>query len=231
MIRPQLNWGVSQPTNSLMRIQQPLGAKGSLKWMQAMVATGAIDRAIADVLGLAPGVSIEWRSPRAEDDFAEYRDEAFLHAVGLDRLAADLRQFWPERGPQWDGLAVTGDGRVVLVEAKAHVSEMSSSCGAGPRSRERIGAALDSCKERLGARSAADWMAGYYQYANRLAHLQFLRDHGVKAELLFVYFLDDPDMGRTSSTAWAATIDACHDHLGLPEGTTIEGVHDLFVRV
>ena len=34
-----------------------------------------------------------------------------------------LSSFWPRRGPQWDGLARTGRGDLLLVEAKAHVAD------------------------------------------------------------------------------------------------------------
>jgi hypothetical protein len=214
-----------------MRVKQPAGTKGSLKWVQTLVATGRADDGFREALGLAAEVSIDWRSPRAEDDFAEYRDAAFLRLVGLERLAEELRRFWPERGPQWDALAVSSDGRVLLIEAKAHVAEMVSSCGAGAVSRERIEQTLNECKRRVGARAESDWGVSYYQYANRLAHLQFLRDQGIRAELVFVYFVGDPDMGSTTLAEWAAGIDACYDHLGFDADSAIPGVHRLFVNV
>jgi hypothetical protein len=36
-------------------------------------------------------------------------------------------------------------------------------------------------KDGLRAKPEADWLTGYYQYANRLAHLHFLRRHGIPA--------------------------------------------------
>jgi hypothetical protein len=69
------------------------------------------------------------------------------------------------------------------------------------------------------------------QYANRLAHLQFLRDRRVDAHLVFVYFLDDAEMhGGASQAQWDEAIAACHRALGLSDGKA-EGVHSVFVSV
>ncbi|MGF1660165.1 MAG: hypothetical protein ACFCUS_12125 [Rubrimonas sp.] len=164
-----------------------------------------------------PGFSsIDWRSPLAEDEFAEYRDAAFLERVGLPHLVEALAAFWPSRGPQWDGLGLSG-GIVVLAEAKAHAGELASTCAAGPESRRRIAAALAETRDALGAASGADWTAGFYQYANRLAHLRFLRARGVDARLLLIGFLNDAEMrGPSTPDAWAAAYGAADAALGLP---------------
>ena len=91
----------------------------------------------------------EWVSPLAADDYSEYQDAAFLGALCLERLASDLRRFWPRRGPVWDGLArirsASGEDGVLLVEAKSHVKENAGptyACGARGASLERITAQL-----------------------------------------------------------------------------------------
>ena len=90
-----------------------------------------------------------WLSPLLTDEWAEYRDEAFLERIGHPELAAALNGFWPTRGPQWDGLAKTGD-IVLLVEAKAHVGELASSGAAeSPASRDLIAKSLDTTKKAL----------------------------------------------------------------------------------
>jgi hypothetical protein len=68
---------------------------------------------------------IQWVSPLAETDYAEYRDEAFLAALGLGRLTGSLvGNYWPRGGPCWDALAtITSPGDphfrgVILVEAE-----------------------------------------------------------------------------------------------------------------
>ncbi|KUJ85192.1 hypothetical protein AVO45_16935 [Ruegeria marisrubri] len=120
--------------------------------------------------------TIEWVSPLAEDEYAEYRDEAFLDRLGIGHLTASLKDFWPQRGPQWDALGVTSSGPV-LVEAKAHVREFfSPPSQAGQRSRKQIDRAFASVRADLGVGRATDWSELYYQYANRIAFLWWLRE-------------------------------------------------------
>ena len=59
------------------RFPQPAGEKGSLRWIQRLV------NQYPDVLDSAIGIGqIEWRSPQANDAFAEYRDQAFIDRLG-----------------------------------------------------------------------------------------------------------------------------------------------------
>lgn len=215
-----------------MRVPQPAGAKGSLRWIQAIAEpNNPVSDAIRAELDLAAAVRIDWRSPRKDDEHAEYRDADFLRILGLDHLVSDLEHFWPERGPQWDALGVATDGKIILVEAKAHARELASACAAGPNSLDRITRALEAAKRYYGAPAERDWLHGYYQFANRLAHLQFLRDRGVDAHLVFVYFVGDSDMkGPSSKEEWAFAIEGCHSALGLSRERPLDGVHEIFVR-
>tara|TARA_R110000787_G_scaffold89906_1_gene190262 strand:+ start:1117 stop:1662 length:546 start_codon:yes stop_codon:yes gene_type:complete len=148
---------------------------------------------------------VRWVSPLAEDNYAEYRDAAFLDRLGLQTLAPDLQVFWPARGPQWDALGVFDDG-VVLVEAKAHIREFfSPATTADGRSLEQIRAAFALTQASLDVSEKAAWETIFYQYANRIAHLDFLRRNKVNAHLIFVDFLGDRDMKRpASSEIWEA---------------------------
>jgi hypothetical protein len=98
------------------RSAQPLGTRGSQKWIQCAVNDhgGILDAALLPKLNGAR--SIEWRSPLTCDDFAEYRDADFLKLVGLEEWSGALAEFWPRRGPQWDALGVSDRGDVLLVE-------------------------------------------------------------------------------------------------------------------
>jgi hypothetical protein len=204
----------------MTRVVQPLGSKGSLKWIQRAVNDrwDALDQ---HILAKLPGATgIEWRSPLEADNFAEYRDGEFLDRIGLTRLRPALKEFWPERGPQWDALGMSDRGDVLLVEAKAHIAEMCSpGTAAGPVSRERINRALVACADHLGARaSRADWTDHFYQLANRIAHLHFLREHNVPAYLVLVSFLNDRDMkGPTTPEAWEAAYEVAFHVMGLPK--------------
>lgn len=193
-----------------MRIRQPIGTRGSLRWVQL-----AVNRR-PDLLA-AELPRVRWLSPLEADDFAEYRDGSFLRLLGLDALIPKLKAFWPARGPQWDALGLMGTAPV-LVEAKAHLREfISPATAAKGAAREKIAAALEATRAFVGAEGGADWMARYYQFTNRLAHLHFLHREGVPATLVFVNFLGDTDMnGPTDAAAWEGAFRAAEDALGLP---------------
>jgi hypothetical protein len=177
--------------------------------------------------GLKESDHIDWVSP-APNDRAEFRDAAFLQVIGHQELREKLRAFWPKSGPQWDGLAVCGE-KVILVEAKAHVAEMQSNCMAGPKSLLQIESALAAAAKYFGAADSSQWTRGYYQYANRLAHLYFLASNGVDAHLVFVYFTNADMNGPRNAAEWATAIEQAHTHLGLPRLEEHQRVHDLFV--
>lgn len=205
-----------------MRVEQPAGAKGSLKWIQRAVNERwpSLDDPI---LAATRENSLRWLSPVREDAYAEYRDGAFLDLIGHGRLRAQLQSFWPRRGPQWDALGHVGERGVLLVEAKAHIREMCSpGSSAGPASRAIIAQRLREVAAALGAGGDADWTGAFYQMANRLAHLWFLREHGVEAWLVFVGFLGDRAMnGPASAEAWGAAQTVAEYALGLPVRHTL----------
>jgi hypothetical protein len=162
--------------------------------------------------------SIEWKSPLFDDDFAEYRDEAFLRQIGEQHLADELARFWPRRGPQWDALAVSDAGDVLLVEAKAHIGELHSPpSGAEGESRKIIEKALQETAAALGANARIPWGTVFYQLTNRVAHLHFLRKTGIKAWLVLVNFVGDVEMkGPRTEAEWAAAYEIVWHVLGVP---------------
>ena len=206
-----------------MRTAQPKGAKGSQKWIQALVnqRPDLLDRLVRDACELPPQESIEWVSPLERDEFAECRDGDFLRRLGVELGHQSLRDFWPRSGPRWDGLGRTESGTVFLVEAKANVPELvSDACGAtSPASIARIKDSLRETQEFLGVDTRIDWSGKLYQYANRIAHLYLLRElNGVSAYLLFVYFVGDAEVkGPRTIREWKAAITVAERVLGLPQ--------------
>lgn len=203
----------------MTRVCQPAGSRGSLKWIQRAIEEDwrSLDEPIQSHLRHVN--TINWLSPVRADDFAEYRDGEFLDLVGLSHLRASLADFWPARGPQWDALGVTDQGDVLLVEAKAHVGELCSpGTAASGNSLELIEKRLGQLAEKLGARpERADWTRHFYQLANRLAHLDFLRAAGVPAYLVLVNFVGDSDMGGPpTAEAWVSTYQVVHHVMGIP---------------
>jgi hypothetical protein len=203
-----------------MRVVQGEGRRGSLKWIQGAVNQSS-GRALSDLIAptIGDGATITWLSPRVDDDFAEYRDASFLKLIGAASLVNALEAFWPIRGPQWDALGRSDRGDILLVEAKAHIREICSppsQATSGPRSR--IEAALAEASSYLGARPRAPWIDVFYQLANRIAHLYFLRRNGEKAWLVLANFVGDQEMhGPNSPAEWEAAYQVVWHVLGLQE--------------
>lgn len=196
---------------------------GSQRWIQTLVnrEERRLDKAILEALPSLAAVQkeIEWVSPLEADAYAEYYDRGFLEALGLARFDAELRAFWPPGGPHWDALAkirLEHEAGVLLIEAKSYPEELyGRGCQASPRSRAKIETALAKTRRWLGASFDADWCGPLYQYANRLAHLYFLREVArVPAWLAHVCFIGDPRT-PTSRDAWEAAIHSAERELGL----------------
>jgi hypothetical protein len=206
---------------SLMSIiKQSSNSKGSLKNIQNLVnkCPGVINKKIIEKLNCDD--EIVWHSPLIEDEYVEYRDADFLIKLGLDHLITDLTNFWPRNGPQWDGLAKTKD-KIFLVEAKANLSELiSPPTGAkAKKSIELINSSLNRTKKFISEFPIeASWSERYYQYTNRLAHLYFLREKGINAYLIFLYFTGDKEVnGPISFHEWLAAKKVMEEVLQLPE--------------
>ena len=149
------------------RIKQPKGSKGSLKWIQYIVNSrpDILNNSINTFLGYHNSEPIEWLSPKADDDYSEYRDQAFLDLLDIKFSKIRLKDFWPKRGPQWDALGRMADSAYFLVEAKGHVSELvSSSQTKSPASKSLINKGLEKTKEYLKLSSHIDLSKGFYQY-------------------------------------------------------------------
>jgi hypothetical protein len=213
--------------------------KGSQYHLQRLVNSGAetLDAQIAQALKLDADDHLIWKSPLATDDFAEYGDDAFLALLGIASvgLPHSLNRFWAARGPQWDGLALTGSGKLILVEAKSHASEIKSSCTAkSPTSLAKISSTLQATQRYFNSGAPIDrWLKPYYQYANRLAHLYWLRAlNHLDTHLIFICFANDATISAPlSADQWMSEMVHIHDHLGIGAVGAAEGVHHVIVDV
>ena len=214
--------------------------RGSQRWLQIVVnrCPDVVDGAISRAIGLRQDETIKWLSPLESEDFIEYRDQAFLERLRINPRHRQLSDFWPRLGPVWDGLARTSAGRSLLIEAKANVPEFDSNpTGASGRSLTKIREALDETRSFLRVTSETDWTRYFYQYANRLAHLYFLRElNGIDAALVFVYFTGDttvPGVEPVPREDWEAAIGLATNHLGirLSSPWIRENVVDVFIDV
>ncbi len=182
--------------------------KGSQFHLQNLVNRfpGVLDAAI----GLG---KIAWISPLKSADYAEYHDGEFLNQLGLTLSKRTLKAFWPYSGPRWDALGEAEDGKIILVEAKSHTSEIFTDCAATNKQNiTLIEKSLNETKTAIKASPTTDWTKKYYQYANRLAHAYLLNDlNKIRTCLIFIYFVDDTTMPKpVKYSDWKTEIGNIH---------------------
>jgi len=194
-------------------------AARSQKWIQVAVNDAPVlfSERVAEAFGWADDRAIAWLSPQRADDYSEYSDGEFLELLGLSKHKHRLAEFWPPGGPHWDALGRTEGGRIVLVEAKAYIAELlSGGSGASVASLDHIRRALIETRISLGAGNQNDWDGEFFQAANRLAHLHFLRDLcDEEAFLVYVCFVNAPDVPKAATEAhWQGALDLLDAYLG-----------------
>jgi hypothetical protein len=214
----------------------PFAKKGSQRWLQVAVnlSPDVLNDPIATAVGSAPA-DIVWISPLRAARFQEYRDDDFVSRCGLDLKRRPLKDFWPRGGPMWDGLARAGR-QLILVEAKGHIPEIvSPRSHASEPARGRIRQSMEEAQRSLSPKSLGwvDWTGTFYQYANRVAHLHFLREHNaLPVHLVNVYFLHADDVrGPKSVDEWKGAITVVKTYLGLGRTRMTKYMHDVFVDV
>jgi hypothetical protein len=216
---------------------------GSQLQMQLYVnrRRGALDSAIREAIpSLGPRAHIEWHSPLEgqPSPFREFRDGAFLRALGLAHLRTALRKFWPLGGPRWDGLATAQDPKsagviaYLLVEAKSYPDELlGRGCLALPDSDadRLIEESLARTARWAGVADNSRWRGHLYQYANRLAHMYFLQEAtGVSTWLVNLCFLNDQTNRPTPRAEWDTRLKQLKAELGFPDAQVPRSV-DVFL--
>jgi len=219
----------------MARFPQPACEKGSQKWIQRLINDRPehLNSQIRAKLNLSGDEHIQWLSPLKDDEYSEYRDQAFVDLLGVKLKEKLLTDFWPKRGPQWDALGKSSSGKLFLVEAKSHIRELISTMQVKDENSARtIHKSLQEVKRFLGSNAEIDWSCGFYQYVNRLAHLCLLRQNRLPAYLLFVYFINDSEMkGPTSIHEWKGAIELLHSYLGIRRHKLKDFVTDVFIDI
>ena len=150
---------------------------------------------------------------RENDEEAELKD--FLSAHFGKNLADEIKSWWlalpssRSRTPNWDLVSTctfNGKKALLLVEAKAHVAELTNESKGKPLSRN---ASANSIKNHAHITKAIEtakneiWKSGSeinisigncYQLSNRIAHAWWLASNGIPVVLLYLGFLKVEDM-------------------------------------
>ena len=216
----------------MKRIPQKIDSHGSLKDLQILINEkyALLDKMISEKL--KKSLKITWVSPLKEDEFAEYRDERFLNILDIKPQYYSLSDFWPQSGPQWDALGKSNN-TVFLVEAKANIPEIvSKPTGAGYKSKTKILYSFSKIKHFLNVNNPVDWSGTFYQYANRIAHLYFLKElNKIDTYLVNIYFVNDKSVkGPSSISEWKGAIEVIKEYLGIPKRNKLaKNMIDIFI--
>ena len=162
----------------------------------------------------------------------------------LQPVVKTLKAKWPHGGgvPNWDAVGkvkIADNWEWLLIEAKAHIGELRSNCGAeeGKKGKMMISKAINTVKENLNVPPTADWLSGYYQFCNRIVVLHHLLEHKVAARLLFIYFTGDkfPENNADcpqDSVAWEVALKKMTEHVNIPADAPIcNNIHKIFLPV
>lgn len=166
---------------------------------------------------------IDWKSPLEKEDFYEYRDD-FLKVLGLEyetyaEAKMKLEQFWPKKGPQWDGLAVVnginGQKGFLLIEAKAHLDETKSDLKAVSDESVKIIEKSISRAQGYYEIQPNDWTKHYYQLGNRIAYLYFMNEIlNIPTWLVLINFTDG-EYKKTDLQEWLKHYNQIYINMGI----------------
>lgn len=219
----------------MTKIKQKANGRGSLKCIQDLINNNPsyINSLINQKFEEFAGEEIIWVSPLKKDDYSEYRDDSFINKIGLNSNEIKLAEFWPKRGPQWDALAKTTSGKVILVEAKANIPEIKSQgTKAKEVSKNLIDKSLAEVKQFLEITNEANWSNTYFQYTNRIAHLYYLREKcKVPAYLINIYFVDDKTHIATKREGFELALKKLKSHLGVESHKLDNYMSELFINL
>lgn len=218
------------------RYPQKSNSKGSLKRIQCLINNNVNIINSEIQTQWAEIKNIEWVSPKSNDDYAEYRDQAFMDKLSIENVKETFNKFWPKMGHQWDALAKADNEKIILVEAKANIPELVTppTSAKAKTSLDKINNSLLVVKKYVNSKSTADWSQHFYQYCNRLAHLHFLRKKLKKdAYLIFIYFIGDNTVdGPKTKSEWVGAIKVMKQYLGIDKKHKLSRyVMDVFIDV
>lgn len=123
-------------------------------------------------------------------------------------LGREIASWWlahPQyRTPNWDLVStctINNEKGILLVEAKAHFSEMKENDKCGSTNKDnsnQIEKAIEEAKTHINKTISPDYISisrdKCYQLSNRVAHAWWLADKGIPVVLIYLGFLNAVDM-------------------------------------
>lgn len=162
--------------------------------------------------------NITWLSPLASDRFKEYYLETIAKAFPIETGLGNMDwSFWKStRKPQWDAVGIGEDDSLIIVEAKAHTSEIE---GSGSDAK---GDSYLQKKEQIETIMGEDpvWMGKYYQTANRVLYLSKIKEYygtNRNVVLVFLNFINDVTLIPESKEIWDEYLQRMKQEHPLPD--------------
>jgi hypothetical protein len=201
-----------------------------------------LNKKILSLLGYS-NLNIDWLDYKF--DFSKAVPDREL--IGIEFLNdqtnfESLKESWKEHWPSinnaqnWDAICKI-ENEWILVEAKANKNEIFSNSQASGKSKEFISERFDKIKKKYGIVTDNDWNCKYYQKANRVLFLNYLLENGIKAKLLFIYFVNGYkkngiQSGIKSKSEWLQLLKEQDDYLGIVQSKALKGnVLDLIIDI
>ena len=191
------------------------------------------------------GITQLWARPRTPKDkpCVERMIETLqVECFGNESISKKWKEYWPSSGnsQNWDGIFKIND-TWYFVEAKAHESELNSSCGAtSDSSIEKIKKAFDETVALVKATKNSEyWLSKdfkSYQLANRLAFINFCSKNGINAKLVYISFINGYDkpgasekLNVTSKEKWQEIWENEYADLGISAENIKEILHHVYI--
>lgn len=185
--------------------------KGSKLWMQILANIGEGKALTKEIQSIDNSIEeIEWLSPLRSEEYIEYslNNKKISELLGISN---DDMKFWPLNQPQWDGIGITRNkdnsiNQIILLEAKAHLDEIKSSCQASDG--ESLKLIKETLKETYRYFTGNDnfneeiWIKRYYQLGNRLAFLYKLKENGYNVKLILLNIVGDFTYKMNTQEEW-----------------------------
>ncbi|MBE6646216.1 MAG: hypothetical protein E7611_01080 [Ruminococcaceae bacterium] len=134
--------------------------------------------------------------------YDEECDKELLNVEFLPQIDTEWKEHWAcgSGGINWDAVGITDDGTYILVEAKAHLTEMKNSASGSPASIDKNKKRIAEVINHYGIKTTPEaWMQDNYQLANRIVITHFLQSKGLKVKLIYVLFENGYHFNRDNS--------------------------------
>jgi len=186
--------------------------KGSKYWIQVLINSEQGKQFSDEIRKYDCSIGkIQWLSPLASDEYRELMTPNIPNACINMNIKPPFKKedldFYPWRGLHWDATGIEESGTLILVEAKAHLSETNDG-GSGathPKSIKTINTSMSDTfnyYKRGGEYPEEIWFKKHFQLGNRLTIVHKLNEKGISTKLVLLNIVNDGTHIKTTAEEW-----------------------------